>query len=318
MSISQLVLVSRETRTVLTLSFFENTQAEKVVERSGQPEERNSSNAQIRTLLDEQRQMIIAEYCEKIGQHELQAAHCEEERCVLREQLWGQQMDFREAHQQSRQRTKRSVYSITMHVHARALVQRTSHCMWRTSHMHALSPRGHFGQGGFCFFGSRQVLSFPSSLRKMAEEGGRKWLPVHVRAVSPRELTGTTALQRGIPPGARGGIQILGMVQNMNNVVAVLTAVVVAAAFSSVDKQKLVALVQGRPSSNDDDEELFARVVVACKSRSSNIVVVLSDSLDKAQTKIATTPATPSRTLLTASRCSSSLLRTSLHNSMGL
>ena len=53
--------------------FSENTQAEKVVDRSGKPEERNSSNAQIRTLLDEQRQMIIAEYCEKIGQHELQA-----------------------------------------------------------------------------------------------------------------------------------------------------------------------------------------------------------------------------------------------------
>ena len=51
----------------------ENTQAEKVVDRSGKPEERNSSNAQIRTLLDEQRQMIIAEYCEKIGQHELHA-----------------------------------------------------------------------------------------------------------------------------------------------------------------------------------------------------------------------------------------------------
>ena len=42
---------------------------------SGQPDERNSSNAQIRTLLEEQRQMIIAEYCEKIGQHELHAAH---------------------------------------------------------------------------------------------------------------------------------------------------------------------------------------------------------------------------------------------------
>ena len=41
--------------------FSENTQAEKVVDRSGKPEERNSSNAQIRTLLDEQRQMIIAE-----------------------------------------------------------------------------------------------------------------------------------------------------------------------------------------------------------------------------------------------------------------
>ena len=54
-----------------------------------------------RTLLDEQRQMIIAEYCEKIGQHELQAAHAEEERRILREELWRQQMDFREVHQQS-------------------------------------------------------------------------------------------------------------------------------------------------------------------------------------------------------------------------
>ena len=79
--------------------FSENTQAEKVVDRSGKPEERNSSNAQIRTLLDEQRQMIIAEYSEKIGQHELQAAHAEEERRILREELWRQQMDFREVHQ---------------------------------------------------------------------------------------------------------------------------------------------------------------------------------------------------------------------------
>ena len=81
--------------------FTENTQAEKVVDRSGKPEERNSSNVQIRTLLDEQRQMIIAEYCEKIGQHELQAARAEEERRILREELWRQQMDFREVHQQS-------------------------------------------------------------------------------------------------------------------------------------------------------------------------------------------------------------------------
>ena len=70
-----------------------------MVDRSGKPEERNSSNAQIRTLLDEQRQMIIAEYCEKIGQHELQAAHAEEERRILREELWRQQMDFREVQQ---------------------------------------------------------------------------------------------------------------------------------------------------------------------------------------------------------------------------
>ena len=67
--------------------FSENTQAEKVVDRSGKPEERNSSN--------EQRQMIIAEYCEKIGRHELQAAHAEEERRILREELWRQHLEFR-------------------------------------------------------------------------------------------------------------------------------------------------------------------------------------------------------------------------------
>ena len=81
--------------------FSENTQAEKVVDRTGKPVGENSLNAQIRTLLDEQRQMIIAEYCEKIGHHELQAARAEEERRILREELWRQQMDFREVHQQS-------------------------------------------------------------------------------------------------------------------------------------------------------------------------------------------------------------------------
>ena len=81
--------------------FSENTQAEKVVDRTGKPVGESSSNAQIRTLLDEQRQMIIAEYCEKVGHHELQAARAEEERRILQEELWRQQKDFREVHQQS-------------------------------------------------------------------------------------------------------------------------------------------------------------------------------------------------------------------------
>ena len=81
--------------------FSENTQAEKVVDRTGKLVGENSSNAQIRTLLEEQRQMIIAEYSEKIGHHELQAARAEEERRILREELWRQQMDFREVHQKS-------------------------------------------------------------------------------------------------------------------------------------------------------------------------------------------------------------------------
>ena len=82
-------------------NFSENTQAEKVADRSGKPEERNSSNAQIRTLLEEQRQTIIAQYREKVGHHELQAAHAEEERRLLQGQLWRQKLEFREARQQS-------------------------------------------------------------------------------------------------------------------------------------------------------------------------------------------------------------------------
>ena len=72
-----------------------------VFDRTGKPVGESSSNSQNRTLLDEQRQMTIAEHCEKIGQHELQAARAEEERRILQEELWRQQKDFREVHQQS-------------------------------------------------------------------------------------------------------------------------------------------------------------------------------------------------------------------------
>ena len=72
-----------------------------MVDRTGKLVGENSSSAQIRTLLDEQRQIIIAEYCEKIGHHELQAARAEEERRILQEEIWRQQQDFREVHQQS-------------------------------------------------------------------------------------------------------------------------------------------------------------------------------------------------------------------------
>ena len=85
------------------------TQAERMVDRTGKPveemieiaEERESSSAQIRTLFNEQRKTIIAECCEKVGHHELQAAHAEEERKILHEQLWRQKLEFREAHQQN-------------------------------------------------------------------------------------------------------------------------------------------------------------------------------------------------------------------------
>ena len=97
-----------------------------------------------------------------------------------------------------------------MRVHARARCDAHHTMHVAHTHMHAAWP--FLAKAASAFLsGSRQlVVSF--SLRKMAEGRGRKWPPVHVLVVSPRELSGTTVLQRGIPPGARGGIQILGMV----------------------------------------------------------------------------------------------------------
>ena len=63
-------------------------------------EERESSDAQIRTMLDEQRRTIIAECSEKVLHHELLAAQAEQDRKVLQEELLRQQQDSREVHQQ--------------------------------------------------------------------------------------------------------------------------------------------------------------------------------------------------------------------------
>ena len=77
-----------------------------MVDRTGKPveemiaEERESSSAQIRTLLNEQRKTIIAEYCEKVSHHELLAAQAEQERRILQGELLRQQQDFSEVHQQ--------------------------------------------------------------------------------------------------------------------------------------------------------------------------------------------------------------------------
>ena len=68
-------------------------------------EERESSNTQIRTMLDEQRRTIIAEYGEKVLHHEFFAAQAEQNRKILQE-LLRQQQDFREVHQQDLMKMK--------------------------------------------------------------------------------------------------------------------------------------------------------------------------------------------------------------------
>ena len=63
-------------------------------------EEREIAQAQIRTMLDEQRRIIIAECSEKVLHYELLASHAEQYRKVLQEELLRQQQEFREVHQQ--------------------------------------------------------------------------------------------------------------------------------------------------------------------------------------------------------------------------
>ena len=58
--------------------FYENTRTAKMNDESGNSDEQDKSNAQIRTPLEKQRITIIAEYREKVGHHELQATQAEE------------------------------------------------------------------------------------------------------------------------------------------------------------------------------------------------------------------------------------------------
>ena len=71
----------------------------------------------------EQRQMIIPEYCEKIGHHELQASRAEQDRQILQEELWRQQKDFREVHQQNLTEMEelRKFQSSTFDMHAKLI-----------------------------------------------------------------------------------------------------------------------------------------------------------------------------------------------------
>ena len=73
-----------------------------VGERSGRPGGHRNSEAQIRTLLDDQNEQILAECQARINQHEFQAARAEEEQRLLQGQPWQQKLEFREVHQRGR------------------------------------------------------------------------------------------------------------------------------------------------------------------------------------------------------------------------
>ena len=96
------VSVSQSVSQSLSVRFDGSGQLDgEMVDRSGQPDERNSSKTQITTLLEEQRQTILAECHARVSHHELQPDQAEDERRLLQGQLWQQKLEFREAHQRS-------------------------------------------------------------------------------------------------------------------------------------------------------------------------------------------------------------------------
>ena len=97
------------------------TQAEKWSIERRNPWEKAVPVHRLGPCLINRDKMIIAECCEKIGQHELPAARAEQELQVLQEELWRQQKDFREVHQQdlTEMEELRKFQSSTFDTHAR-------------------------------------------------------------------------------------------------------------------------------------------------------------------------------------------------------
>mmetsp|Transcript_125337 Transcript_125337/g.220752 ORF Transcript_125337/g.220752 Transcript_125337/m.220752 type:complete len:694 (-) Transcript_125337:53-2134(-) len=73
---------------------------------------------------------------------------------------------------------------------------------------------------------------------------------------------------------------------NVQAMIKSITAVVDAAAFSSSDQKKLVALVQAQSGSDADDEELAAPAAAVYKTHSTSILDVIEDLKEKAEAEL--------------------------------
>jgi len=89
-----------------------------------------------------------------------------------------------------------------------------------------------------------------------------------------RNMKGSALLQQSFDSGS------------LSTLLATLSTVIDAASFSSHDKNKIMALVQGKDDSSDDDF-LGAPAPDAYKSHSKGILDVLQDMLDKAEAELA-------------------------------
>jgi chromosome segregation ATPase len=73
---------------------------------------------------------------------------------------------------------------------------------------------------------------------------------------------------------------------NMANLIKSIDAVINAAAFSSADRQSLTALLQSQQGSDSEDGDVGAPAAAVYKTHSTNIVEVLEDMREKAETQL--------------------------------
>ena len=100
-SINQLILVSQETRTVLTATFLKTPELRKWSIDQGNLMSETARTHRFGLYLKSRDRRLSRNIAKKVSHHELHAAHAEEERRLLQGQLWRQKLEFREAHQQS-------------------------------------------------------------------------------------------------------------------------------------------------------------------------------------------------------------------------
>ena len=169
----------------------------------------SSSNEQIRTLLDEQRQMIVAEYCEKIGHHELLTARAEEERRILQRELWRQQVDFLEVQQSlSEMEELRKFQSSTLDTVARrkliedqnTILELSGRVQELQNEVNCMNDSQDFQDAESVRSGNSHVTNQPMSFRKHSFPEGM----LRPTFVSPRRIEGPPCIWD--TPGITGNV----------------------------------------------------------------------------------------------------------------
>ena len=94
-------LVSQETRTVLTASFLKTPKLRKWSIDQGNLRSEIAQMHRLGLYLKNRDKLLSQNIARKLVITKLQAAHAEEERRILREELWRRRVDFREVHQQN-------------------------------------------------------------------------------------------------------------------------------------------------------------------------------------------------------------------------